>query len=384
MLYLGLPLGTTHGWGVCGRMVTRELARLAPVELYTNQFHPQLIEDELEAAFLVRMLPKGDHPMNPSEGRKVNGPVLRGIPAFHDDFKKDLKGTFNLGYCFFEDNLLARTGAERQFAQFDVIACGSTWCAEALRATGRTNVEVVLQGIDPSRFNTAANEKVFFEDRFVVYYGGKLELRKGQDLVIRAYQVLQERHKDVMLVNFWHNQWASNAQTICSSPLINIPSLSGEYADVINGLLAHNGIDLSRVITMGPRPNPMMPYVYKNTDVGLFPNRCEGGTNLVMMEYMACGKPVVASYNSGHCDVLTDENSVPIRKSNKRPIARDGQPVAEWDEPDVEETIEKLEWAYQNRDRLREIGKKAGEDLGKMTWTETGKKFYELLNRGGK
>src|SRR5689334_19529663 len=143
MIYLGLPLGTSHGWGVCGRMVTRELARLGPVELYTNQFHPQLIEDELEAAFLVKLLPAGADPMRPSEGRVVPGPVLRGIPAFHDDFKKDLKGTFNVGYCFFEDNLLAATGAERQFSQFDCVACGSTWCAEVLRATGKSNVEVV-------------------------------------------------------------------------------------------------------------------------------------------------------------------------------------------------------------------------------------------------
>ena len=381
MIYLGLPLGTSHGWGVCGRMITREMARMTPVELYTNQFHPQLLEDELEGTFLLGLLPKGSDPMNPSEGQAVDGPVLRGIPAFHEDYKPKLRGTFNVGYCFFEDNLLAPEGSARQFAQFDVIAAGSTWCAEILRATGRTNVEVVLQGVDPVRFNKGFQEKIYFEDKFVVYSGGKLELRKGQDLVIRAYQVLQERHKDVMLVNFWHNQWASNAQTICSSQHIKIPSLSGEFVEVVNALLAHNGIDLSRVITMGPRPNPLMPYVYKNTDVGLFPNRCEGGTNLVMCEYMACGKPVVAAMNSGHRDILTDDNSIPIRKSNPLTVTRDGRAVAQWNEPELEETIEKLEWAYQNRDKLRAIGDKANEDLSKLTWTKTARQFYELLMR---
>src|SRR4051812_26465612 len=121
MIYLGLPLGTSHGWGVCGRMITREMARMTPVELYTNQFHPQLLEDELEGRFLLTLLPRGADPMNPGEGGKVDGPVLRGIPAFHEDYKPNLRGTFNAGYCFFEDNLLAPLGSARQFAQFDVV-----------------------------------------------------------------------------------------------------------------------------------------------------------------------------------------------------------------------------------------------------------------------
>jgi len=384
MIYVGMPLGTTHGWGVCGRMITRELSRLVPVELYTNAFAPGLVEDELEYWFLKGLLPEGTDLSRMPEGGEVDGPVLRGIPAFHEDYKPKLRGTYNVGYCFFEDNLTAPANSARQFAQFDFIAAGSTWCADILRATGRTNVGAVLQGVDLARFNPVANEKVLFEDKFVVYSGGKLELRKGQDLVIRAIQVLQERHKDVMLVNLWHNTKASNAQTILSSPHIKVPgSFSGDFVQVVNQLLAFNGVDMGRVVTLAGRANAMMPSIYKNTDVVLFPNRCESGTNLVMMEYMACGKPVVASYNSGHCDVLTDENSIPIRGSHKQIIRRrDGSPGAEWDEPDLEETIEKLEWAYRNRQRIREIGKRAGEDLGKMTWAETARQFYRILTKG--
>src|SRR5689334_22474546 len=125
MIYLGLPLGTTHGWGVCGRMITREMARLAPLQLYTNAFHPELLEDELEAAFLMGLLPPGVSPATEPEGAPVDGPVLRGIPAFHQDYKPLLRGTFNVGYCFFEDNLLVESGSPRQFAQFDVITAGS-------------------------------------------------------------------------------------------------------------------------------------------------------------------------------------------------------------------------------------------------------------------
>jgi hypothetical protein len=37
----------------------------------------------------------------------------------------------------------------------------------------------------------------------------------------------------------------------------------------------------------------------RNTNVGFFPNRCEGGTSLVLMEYMACGRPVTPQSRAG-------------------------------------------------------------------------------------
>ena len=47
-----------------------------------------------------------------------------------------------------------------------------------------------------------------------------------------------------------------------------------------------------------------MPDVLRRADVALFPNRCEGGTNLVAMEAAAVGVPVVLSANTGHLDVI--------------------------------------------------------------------------------
>ena len=50
-----------------------------------------------------------------------------------------------------------------------------------------------------------------------------------------------------------------------------------------------------------------------------------------------------------------------------------------WDDPDLEETIDHLEAAYQNRDALKLIGDQAGADLVHLTWKKTGKAFYKLL-----
>ncbi|MBA4368090.1 MAG: hypothetical protein C0403_10695 [Desulfobacterium sp.] len=130
---------------------------------------------------------------------------------------------------------------------------------------------------------------------------------------------------------------------------------------------------------MLPRPNAQMARIYKNTDIGLFPNRCEGGTNLVLMEYMACGKPVIASFSSGHKDILTQNNSIPIRRMKPMDIPMGDSTHSIWDDPDLEETITHLELAYQNRGSLLPIGRQAGEDLSKLTWKKMGEKFYTLL-----
>jgi hypothetical protein len=34
--------------------------------------------------------------------------------------------------------------------------------------------------------------------------------------------------------------------------------------------------------------------------------------------------------------------------------------------------VEKLEWAYQNREKLGAIGKRAGRDMQQLTWGKSG------------
>jgi glycosyltransferase involved in cell wall biosynthesis len=187
--------------------------------------------------------------------------------------------------------------------------------------------------------------------------------------VIRAYKVLQDRHRDVMLVNAWHNTWPASRDTMAGSKLIRyVPSAHADYVPWMNGLLAANGIDTERVITVGPRDHRMLPMLYRNTDLGLFPNRVEGGNNMVLMEYMACGKPVIASYNSGHMDIVRRNNALLIEchKPMERRIGN--ELIATWSDPSLEETIAKLEWAYQHRDELQKLAQQAEWDMQRLSW----------------
>jgi glycosyltransferase involved in cell wall biosynthesis len=382
VIYTVLPTGSFHGWGVCGKYIVKELSRLVEVRLLTEALEFQNIQDEFDFRLLKSVMLADDEARDIRNGtiQHVPHPLLQNIvdktlrPAI-----PGLYGTRTVGYTFFEENILAPEFIENGRRCYDLVVAGSRWCEEVLRQHGLTNVSTIIQGVDPTIFNATHAQKEYMQDKFVIFSGGKFELRKGQDLVLKAFKVLRDRHPDVVLINSWYNHWAASMQTMCASPHIRFTPQNGEYHALIQRTLVDNGIDPAGVITLPPYPNIMMTRIYRNTDVGLFPNRCEGGTNLVMMEYMACGKPVVASYNTGHKDVLTQANSIMLEDMRQLNISANGQTIAVWEEPLFDEVVERLEWAYHHRDDLRRIGGRAAQDMAALTWSRTARQFLEAL-----
>ena len=98
----------------------------------------------------------------------------------------------------------------------------------------------------------------------------------------------------------------------------------------------------------GALPNGVMAPVYRECDVALFPNRAEGGTNLVAMECLACGVPTILSDNTGHRDLLRMGFG---QRLSQKPSAV----WSEWGESDVEEVVETLEWAFRNANSTAEV-----------------------------
>jgi glycosyltransferase involved in cell wall biosynthesis len=143
---------------------------------------------------------------------------------------------------------------------------------------------------------------------------------------------------------------------------------------------ALNGLDSSRIVTCDLMPPELQRELYRNTDVGVFPNRCEGGTNLVLMEYMGCGKPVIASCTSGHQDIISEGNALLLKDLKDYHIAgADRQLVARWQEPSLDELIARIEWAYHHRDETRRLGRNAGEDLKRFTWEACARRLLSHL-----
>ncbi len=384
LIYAALPVGSFHGWGVCGKYLVKELSELADVKLIANSVNYDSLGDELEYRFLSTKVinPEQYHRILNTPSLVLKGPLIQSIVGNTlRPLMMNIRGAFNLGYTFFEDNILNSDIIEDGKRFFDYIITGSTWNERVLRDYGIDKVATIIQGIDPVIFNPLYPDKEYLKEYFVVFSGGKFELRKGQDIVIKAYKYLQDKYKDVMLINTWFNYWPQSMNTMAGSPHIVFTPSQDASTEVINKILAANGIDLKRVITLPAMPNQMMARLYKNTDIGLFPNRCEGGTNLVLMEYMACGKPVIASYNTGHQDILTEGNSIMLKQMSPMTISKDNRVIAQWNEPSLEEVISALQWAYLNRHSLRRIAQQAGRDMSKKTWKCSAERFYEVLTR---
>ena len=380
MICLVLPRGHTFGWGVCGKYLTRELARLSPVVLHTEPFTADHIGDDLDYLFLKGIsAPLRDVLDSPQT--RLPHPVLQALTDHRlMPMAPGVRGTRTIGYTFFEHSLIAARYIEQARQFFDVIVAGSSWCRDVLSNHGVENTCTILQGVDETIFNPYANQKHYFEDHFVIFSGGKFELRKGQDLVIKAFQIFHERHKDALLVNSWFNHWSFSTQTMAASPYINYQLGTEDYCTAMNKLLVANGIDINRVITLPPKANIAMARIYKNTDCGLFPNRCEGGSNLVLMEYMACGKPAIVSHTSGHRDVAHATNALLLQDLHPVSVAQDEEIVAVWDEPNLDEILALLEWAYDHREALHTLGTAAGRSMESCTWQATAKQFYDLIS----
>jgi len=387
LIYMVIPVGLNFGWGICGKYLTLEMCKLADVVFITEKFTLENIGDLNHYFILKKLVPSQgmlNSLMQDDDFFHFDKPVIQAIQSNNllPSFIK-ARSPRNIGYTFFEYNIL-RENIEMAKDYYDVIVTGSSWCEKILNSHGLKNTRTIIQGVDPDLFNNDKSDKELYKDRFVICSGGKLELRKGQDLVMRAFKVLQDKYDDVLLVNSWYNHWDQSTATMSLSPYIHFEMPKGDYFRAVNHLLIRNGIDPEKVVTLPPKPYAEMPEVYRNTDLGLFPNRCEGGTNLVLMEYMACGKPVVASYSSGHKDILTRENSLLVETLRSFNIqGRDGNLFAEWDDPDLDELISKLEWAYLNRDQLHNIGKKGAETISYLTWKESAKQFHGLVFGGG-
>ena len=335
---VSMPSGRAHGWGIAGEYLTREIAKLP----------------HLEGVTLHCISGHDLRPMNPSDWSRIN-----------------------IGYCFFENDIEVLRHTRRAAREWDVIVAGSRWCEYQLRIGGVKQTATILQGIDPANFYPVAHRKD--DGRFIVFSGGKFEFRKGQDLVIAAMRVFMQRHHDAYLACSWINQWPFSLATMAQSPHIAFRPSDDDCTTILKRTLHDNGIPPERVYLAPLIDNTLIRQIYQQTDIGIFPNRCEGGNNMVMCEYMACGRTVIASDATGHADVITAQNAFPL--SSYTPIlSRDaaGQPSAIWYEASLDELVEQLEYAYQNRDVCARKEHVAADDMKRLAWNTAAREFHKI------
>lgn len=372
-------LNAYSGWGVYGYQIARYMS-LSPA------YRPVLLEewesgtgDPLEKA-CVRLGMEELLKTSPQiietcvrENRRISLPIIhaRGEnvqPAFalHS---KGIIGASNHALTFFERGRL-RDFEREIYNRFDSVTAGSSWNGDLLREIGVRNVQVCFQGIDPSRFHPAP-ARGLFPGRFVIFSGGKMEFRKGQDIVLRAVSEFAKKHDDVLLINVWGNRWGdgfgyglySNSPHIETPP----PPTPDRRVDMPPWFAAF-GINEQQVVAFNHYPHEQTPLLMREADVALFPNRCEGGTNLVAMETMACGVPTILSANTGHMDIIAEGACLPLRQQGPVRVSYEEYDTTGWGESSIEEILAHLEFVYENREKAKEIGAAGARHMQSFSW----------------
>jgi glycosyltransferase involved in cell wall biosynthesis len=376
-------LSSYFGWGVYGVNLMLNWSRAQTGTLVTSHAVNESIVDlnPVEWALLAPAIERSRSLQAQLEPYRGNAVVLD-LPVLHalgNSFTVSasgpdvrLAGKPSIGVTFFEFSDFSTERRERAKA-FALIVAGSTWNRELLDAAGIPSA-LAFQGVDPTVFHPAPTAG-WFDGRFAIFSGGKLEYRKGQDLVLKAFRAFSSRHPDAVLVTAWSSPWPGLAASLNGDPTLAPIGARTDGSLDVRGWAHANGIAADKVIDLGAVPNHALPRLYREMDVALFPNRCEGGTNLVAMECMACAVPVILSRNTGHLDLIAPDRCFSLDAQST--IA--GADYAGWGESDIEEIVETLETVKRNAPHRRERGERAARFMNSMTWQDTARQLTGII-----
>jgi glycosyltransferase involved in cell wall biosynthesis len=357
MLYVSVPVGDSWGAGVMGTNLVPALAALTDIQLLAQLplGHP-----------FAKYVAKDYNPERPYATDAPMFHLVQGGASFLPFNREVWSWKRNVGYAFIEFPQQARTFLPHARRYYDHIVAGSSWCEDQLKGMGLPSVSHAIQGIDFKIFRPMPEVKPKDGGKFYIFSGGKAEYRKGTDVMIAAFKILSQKYNDMHLVAAWGNHWLDTMNSLSFSKHIKwVASVGVTWKQRVQSNLTFNGIMNDRYTLLDFVPNFEMVKLYRSCHVGVFPNRCEAGTNMVLTEFMATGIPVIATRATGHTDIVfadtamcditgtTDENG--------------------FFDPNVDDVVACIEWAYANRERAQEIGARGAKFVSQFSWEQCAK-----------
>ena len=100
------------------------------------------------------------------------------------------------------------------------------------------------------------------------------------------------------------------------------------------------------------------------------------------MEFLACGRPAIVSFNSGHCDVVSDQTAILLKNQRNLEIKDAGNRVtARWKEASVDDIIAAVEYAYHHRAETQILGARAAAELARWDWARAAQEVLATMKR---
>lgn len=383
-LGIACVLNPQIGWGNFATNTVLQMLQNSNIEpILLLPFHLHDLHNPLHMELLTPLLIRQQEIqqlINQNQNRQIKFefPVLLPLANNFASSINNVKGSHNVGKIVFENSAIDENSIEKA-KDYDAILVVSNWNKKTLNNYGLNNVFVAPEGIDPAKFHPAPKSNLF-GNRFVIFSAGKLEYRKGQDLVVAAFKKFLTRHPQALLITAWQNMWPNFIRYIDKKGHVEgLPNINQNNQLLIKEWLVNNGIPPENCLDVGLVASHILPQVIREADVALFPNRCEGGTNMIAMECMACGIPTILSANTGHLDLLGESHCYILKNQGKVEPISFYPNVDNWGECDIDEIVETLEEVYQNRDSAIRKGKIASLFMEEWTWEKQTQKFCDIF-----
>lgn len=376
------PLSSLSGYGIYGLQIAQQFFRRGGRELILTQAPqnltlPDNAAESLKAAIVLGQR-LGDHMQShPEETLAFNHATLFAVGNDGRGFagQDRIWGNPAIGCAAIEQAHFTAHGRDVMQRYQRLIAI-SRWNAAILADLQLAPVSLCYQGIDTKLFYPRPRA-ARWQDRFVIFSGGKFEFRKAQDLVVAAFRSFQKKYPDALLVTCWQTPYVADPTLFAAAGHCrDVPQPDNQGGLRLVEWLRQQGLPDSSFLALPYTPNPMMPEILAATDAAIFPNRCEGGTNLVAMEAMACGVPTLVANNTGQKDLIELFGCDGL--AQQRPVISTTQPVTDWGESDLDEIIAWLESTYQSSTAARQKAQQIAKKLADFDWSVVNERLLQV------
>jgi len=231
------------------------------------------------------------------------------------------------------------------------IVCNSKGTEAEYLKRGFKNTLSVPNGVDLGMFRAEENTKELRrgldlpEDRTIIMYTGHLYSWKGVDVVVEAAKEIKDDSRYFFVF------------------------VGGTDKDLIRYRKIKENENLYNAVFVGYKEQKEIPKYLACADVLLLPNvpiseESERYTSPIkVFEYMASGKPIVASNMSSILEILNEKNSILVNPS------------------DVTDLIRGINKASGDQAHTKEITHEALKNVQNYTWTKRAEKILQFLNK---
>jgi glycosyltransferase involved in cell wall biosynthesis len=259
----------------------------------------------------------------------------------------------NIGYTPWETTGIPKSWLEKMNRATAIL----TTCRQNAEDFANCGVERPI-GVFPHGIDTSEFPFIERKHRGTYTFGtfGKLSIRKGTDILVKAFEEEFKTGEDVKLILKTTDMFACFGQRDSRIKVMSSALDSGGLLNFLGGL-----------------------------DCFCFPTRGEG-FGLPPLEAMSTGLPVIVTDWSGPVDygdtadtLFIGHKMVPAKNFSDVVYKED---CGEWAEPDIESLMKQMRWCYENRERAAGLGVAASKRVQRdWTWEASCSKFFPELER---